>query len=140
MQSAETVLNVIRERGRAGLPLQRLYRQLFNQELFRMAYGHIYSNKGSKTPGVTGETVDGMSLAKIAAIIDALRRERYRWSPAKRVYIPKEDREAPVGFAAVVGQTGRRGGTSVVRGVLRRPVLRPVPRFPPRPGLSHRVG
>ena len=90
MQSAETVLDVIRERGRAGVPLERLYRQLFNQELFLMAYGRIYSNKGSMTPGVTGEIVDGMSLAKITAIIDALRHERYRWSPAKRVYIPKK--------------------------------------------------
>jgi hypothetical protein len=39
------------------------------------------------TPGVTGETVDGMSLAKIEAIIDALRGERYRWRPVKRIYI-----------------------------------------------------
>jgi len=30
MQSATTVLDVIRERGRRGLPLERLYRQLFN--------------------------------------------------------------------------------------------------------------
>jgi hypothetical protein len=34
MQNAETVLNIIRERGRRGLPLERLYRQLFNRELF----------------------------------------------------------------------------------------------------------
>jgi hypothetical protein len=34
MQGAETVLSVIRERGRKGLPLERLYRQLFNKELF----------------------------------------------------------------------------------------------------------
>ena len=30
MQDAETVLDVLRERGRRGLPLERLYRQLFN--------------------------------------------------------------------------------------------------------------
>jgi retron-type reverse transcriptase len=87
MQSAETVLDVIRERGRRGLPLERLYRQLFNPQLFLLAYGRIYSNKGSMTPGVTGETVDGMSEAKIGAIIGALRSESYRWSPARRVYI-----------------------------------------------------
>lgn len=90
MQSAETVLGVIRERGRQGLPLERLYRQLLNKELFLVAYGRIYSNDGSMTPGVTGETVDGMSLAKIDAIIGALRSESYRWSPARRVYIPKK--------------------------------------------------
>ena len=90
MQSAETVLGVLRERGRKGLPLERLYRQLFNPALYLLAYGRLYSNKGTMTPGVTGETVDGMSLAKIERIIDALRHERYRWRPVKRVYIPKK--------------------------------------------------
>jgi group II intron reverse transcriptase/maturase len=98
MQSAATVLDVIRERGRRGLPLTRLYRQLFNPELFLVAYGRIYANKGSMTPGVTEETADGMSLAKITAIIDALRHERYRWRPVKRVCIPKKDgRLRPLG-------------------------------------------
>jgi hypothetical protein len=60
MQGAETVLGVIRERGSQSLPLERLCRQLFNRELFLVAYGRIYSNDGAMTPGVTGETVDGM--------------------------------------------------------------------------------
>jgi group II intron reverse transcriptase/maturase len=85
------VLDVIRERGRRGLPLERLYRQLFNPQLFLLAYGRIYANKGSMTPGVGTETVDGMSQAKIGTIIDALRHERYRWRPVKRVHIPKRD-------------------------------------------------
>jgi len=89
MQSAATVLDVLRKRGEKGLPLERLYRQLFNPQLFLLAYGRIYANQGAMTPGVTPETVDGMSLAKIDAIIDALRHERYRWRPVKRVYIPK---------------------------------------------------
>ncbi|KUL21393.1 maturase [Streptomyces regalis] len=57
--------------------------------MYLLAYGRLYSNKGAMTPGVTGETVDGMSLGKIGHVIDALRHERYRWSPARRVYIPK---------------------------------------------------
>jgi group II intron reverse transcriptase/maturase len=89
MQSAETVLGVLRERGRRGLPCNELYRQLLNPQLYLLAYGRLYSNKGAMTPGVTGETVDGMSLGKIEHVIDALRHERYRWSPARRVYIPK---------------------------------------------------
>ncbi|MFJ2782431.1 reverse transcriptase domain-containing protein [Kitasatospora sp. NPDC087315] len=89
MQNAETVLSVLRERGRRGLPCNELYRQLFNPQLYLLAYGRLYSNKGAMTPGVTGETVDGMSLGKIGHVIDALRHERYRWSPARRVYIPK---------------------------------------------------
>jgi group II intron reverse transcriptase/maturase len=99
MRNAETVLDVIRERGRRGLPIERLYRQLFNPQLFLLAYGRIYANKGSMTPGVTPETVDGMSLAKIGAIIDALRGERYRWRPVKRVHIPKKNgKTRPLGL------------------------------------------
>jgi retron-type reverse transcriptase len=99
MQSAATVLDVIGKRGARGLPMQRLYRQMFNPQLFLLAYGRIYANKGAMTPGVTGETVDGMSLAKIEAIIDLLRGERYRWRPVKRVYIPKKNgKQRPLGL------------------------------------------
>jgi group II intron reverse transcriptase/maturase len=99
MQNAGTVLDVLRERGRRGLPLDELYRQLFNPQLYLLAYGRIYSNKGAMTPGPTGETADGMSLGKIGRIIDALRHERYRWSPAKRIYIPKKNgKQRPLGL------------------------------------------
>lgn len=102
MQSAEALPGIIRERGRRGLPLERLYRCLFNRELYLLAYGRIYRNDGAMTPGVTAETVDGMRLAKIQAIIDALRSERYRWSPMRRVYIEKK------------GRTKRRRGLLIV--------------------------
>src|SRR6266849_4630073 len=91
MRNAETVLGVLRERGRRHWPLERVYRILFNPELYLLAYGRIYSNKGAMTPGVTGETADGMSMEKIERIIDALRHERYRFSPVRRVYIPKKN-------------------------------------------------
>ena len=91
MQSAETVLGVLRDRGRRGLPCNELYRQLFNPQMYLLAYGRIYSNQGAMTPGVNGETADGMSLGKIGRIIDALRHERYRFQPARRVYIPKKN-------------------------------------------------
>lgn len=99
MQSAETVLGVLRERGRRGLPCTELYRQMFNPQLYLLAYGRLYSNKGAMTPGVDGETVDGMSLGKIGRIIDALRHERYRFAPVKRVYIPKSNgKTRPLGL------------------------------------------
>ena len=90
MRNDETVLGVIRERGRRRLPLEDIYRQLFNRELYLHAYGRLYRNQGAMTPGATTETVDGMTLAKIDAIIDALRHERYRWTPVRRTYIPKK--------------------------------------------------
>src|SRR5947207_15554319 len=91
MQSAEAVLDVLRERGRRGLPCDELYRQLFNPHLYLMAYGRIYSNKGAMTPGVTGETVDGMSMGKIDRIIVAMRYERYQFGPVRRIDIPKKN-------------------------------------------------
>ena len=112
MQSAETVLSVIRERGRRGLPLERLYRQLFNPQLFLLAYGRIYANTGAMTPGVSAETVDGMSLAKITRIIGALRAESYRWSAARRVYIVR--RAAPRRIPCAAGRN-LEGGFWVYR-------------------------
>jgi group II intron reverse transcriptase/maturase len=112
MQSAETVLGVLRERGRRGLPCDELYRQLFNPQLYLLAYGRIYSNQGAMTPGTSGETVDGMSLGKIERIIDALRHERYRFSPARRTYIPKKNgKRRPLGLPSwsdkLVGEVAR---------------------------------
>jgi retron-type reverse transcriptase len=99
MQNAETVLDVLRERGRRGLPCNELFRQLFNPQMYLMAYGRLYSNHGAMTPGVDGETADGMSMGTIERIIDALRHERYRFQPVKRIYIPKKNgKKRPLGM------------------------------------------
>ena len=106
MRDAETILNIIRERGRRGLPVRDAYRLLFQKGLHLRAYGRIHRNAGALTAGVTDETVDGMSEAKIDAIIDAVRHERYRWSPARRVHIPKATgKKRPLGLPVVGGAT-----------------------------------
>jgi len=113
MQSAETVLGILRERGRRGLPLEELYRQLFNPQLYLLAYGRIYANKGSMTPGAGQETADGMSMAKIEAVIALMRAERFRFSPVRRVLIPKKNssRRRPLGVPSwtdkIVGEMVR---------------------------------
>ena len=91
MQNAGAVLAVLRERGRKGLPCDELYRQMFNKSLYLLAYGRIYSNQGAMTPGACEETADGMSEGKIEEIIAAMRGERYRFAPVRRVYIPKKN-------------------------------------------------
>ena len=90
MQDATTVLSIIRKRGERGLPLKNLYRQLYNPQFYFQAYVRLYSNEGAMTPDTTGETVDGMSREKIKTMIDLVRQERWRWTPVKRVYIPKK--------------------------------------------------
>src|SRR5262249_42788354 len=64
---------------------------MFNPHLYLVAYGRIYSNNGAMTPGATQETVDGMSLGKIERIVEAMRHERYRFSPVRRTFIPKKN-------------------------------------------------
>jgi group II intron reverse transcriptase/maturase len=99
MRNAETLLNIIRQRGLNRLPINDLYRQLYTPELYLIAYGRLYRNKGSLTPGIKPETVDGMSLQKINAVIELVRSERYRWTPVKRVYIPKKNgKTRPLGI------------------------------------------
>src|SRR6266536_1409327 len=91
MQTAEVVLSVLRDRGRKSLPCTQLYRQMFNRDLYLLAYGNIYYNQGAMTPGVSEETADGMSEETIEQIIGLMRQEKYRFSPARRVYIPKKN-------------------------------------------------
>lgn len=91
MREARTILQLVRERGKKGLPLERVYRLLYNPDLFLMAYGRIYRNQGAMTKGTTEETADGMAMDKINGIVEALKHERYRWSPARRVHIPKKN-------------------------------------------------
>lgn len=99
MRNADTILAIVRERGKQGLPLERVYRLLFNQELYQRAYARLYPNGGAMTQGSTSETVDGMSLVKIDNLIDTLRYERYQWTPVRRVYIPKSNgKQRPLGI------------------------------------------
>lgn len=89
MQRADALLDIYRKRGSKGLPLERVYRHLFDPELFLRAYGKIYRNFGAMTKGTTAETVDSMSLQKIQTITGLLRMERYSWTPVRRTYIEK---------------------------------------------------
>jgi group II intron reverse transcriptase/maturase len=100
MQNADKYIELIRERGRKGLPLERdVYKHLLDPEMYLKAYGKIYRNNGAMTPGITAETVDGMSMDKIYSIIELLRNERYKWSPTRRTYIPKKDgKQRPLGM------------------------------------------
>ncbi|HEM6543587.1 TPA: reverse transcriptase, partial [Streptococcus suis] len=90
---------VIHERGKQDKPLERVYKLLFNRELYLIAYAKLYPNNGAMTKGVTEETIDGMSIQKIDMIIEQLRQETYYWRPARREYIPKKNgKHRPLGI------------------------------------------
>jgi retron-type reverse transcriptase len=99
MRKADTLLALLQERGKKGLPVERVYRLLFNRDLYLKAYGNIYRNKGAMTHGVTDETPDGMSLEYIDRIIETLRYERFQWLPVRRVSLPKNNgKKRPLGL------------------------------------------
>lgn len=79
---------------------KRLYRNLYNPEFYLLAYRNIYANEGSMTPGVDGETLDGMSSPRIERIIGALKDRSYHPNPARRTYIAKKNskKRRPLGI------------------------------------------
>ena len=70
---------------------ERLYRNLYNKELFLLAYQNIYASQGNMTQGTDGKTIDAMSLNRIDGIIASLKDESYQPQPSRRTYIPKKN-------------------------------------------------
>lgn len=91
MHTIPKMQRILIDRGSRGLCLERIYRWLYSSELHLASYGKICRNDGAMTKGATQETVDGMSLQKIHRIIEALRHDRFRWTPVRRIYIPKKN-------------------------------------------------
>ena len=100
MRSPERVLNSLNEHSKdSSYKFERLYRILFNEELFYVAYQKIASNGGSTTKGSDGRSIDEMSLARIETLITSLKDESYQPHPSRRVHIPKKNgRTRPLGI------------------------------------------
>lgn len=90
MQKAEQILQALRKLGEQRLPLTRIYRMLYSEEMYLVAYNKLYRNDGALTPGTEDDTVDGMSIERIQRIIEQLRHERFRFRPSQRTRIPKK--------------------------------------------------
>ena len=102
MRSPERVLNSLNEHSKdSNYRFERLYRILFNEELFYVAYQKIASNGGSTTKGSDGRSIDEMSLARIETLIASLKDESYQPLPSRRVHIPKKNgKTRPLGIPA----------------------------------------
>lgn len=78
---------------------ERIYRLLYNPEMYYVAYQKIYTKQGNMTKGSDHRTIDNMSLSRIDRLIASLKDESYRPTPARRHYIPKKDgRKRPLGI------------------------------------------
>ena len=92
MRSPEQVLNNLSQHSKiSSYKFERLYRNLFNEQMFYVAYQRIYAKQGNMTPGTDGQTIDQMSIQRISSLIDKIKDETYKPFPAKRVYIPKKN-------------------------------------------------
>jgi retron-type reverse transcriptase len=66
-----------------------LYRLMYREDLYIIAYERIKSKPGNMTPGTDGATIDGFSLEAIHAIIQEMRTEQFQFKPVRTEYIPK---------------------------------------------------
>lgn len=88
--------------SRAGKRINGLHRLMRSPFLFQRAYDRVSRNKGALTPGVDGQTFDGMSLEKLARLARRIAEGTYRPHPVRRVYIPKASgKMRPLGIPTV---------------------------------------
>ncbi len=105
MRNPEKVLNsLINHSKDKNYKFERLYRILYNKDIYLLAYKNIYAHEGNMTKGTDGETIDGMSLKRIDDLIAKMRDESYQPKPSRRTYITKKDgkRKRPLGIPAFI--------------------------------------
>ena len=102
MRNPKEVLNSLSVHStNAKYKFERLYRILFNEKMYYVAYQRIYAKQGNMTEGLDGQTIDEMSLRRIERLILSLRDESYQPLPSRRVYIPKKNgKTRPLGIPA----------------------------------------
>ena len=102
MRSSEKVLNSLAMHSQnPDYKFERLYRLLFNEEMYYVAYQRIYAKEGNMTKGADNANIDHMSISRIEKLIHSLRDESYQPTPSRRVYIPKKNgKMRPLGIPA----------------------------------------
>ena len=89
---AETVQRRLENLGnlaQAGKRVNGLFRLMRSQILFDYAVSRTRANRGSATPGVDGETLDGLTIERITGWVRSLTEGTYHAQPVLRAYIPK---------------------------------------------------
>lgn len=102
MRNSAKVLNSLNRHSKdLNYKYERLYRILFNTEMYAVAYQRIAPKQGNMTEGTDGKTIDGMSIKRIENLIASLKDESYQPKPSRRTYIPKKSgKMRPLGIPA----------------------------------------
>ncbi|MDD4587680.1 MAG: reverse transcriptase domain-containing protein, partial [Heliobacteriaceae bacterium] len=90
MQRAEVVLSMLSQKStdNSNFQFSRVYRNLFNQDFYVLAYNNIYANEGNMTAGTDGKTIDGFNLEMVEEIIQLMKNEAYQPKPVRRKLRP----------------------------------------------------
>lgn len=91
MTSTHKFLEIMHKLGTERKPVSKVFRRMLDLNLFIAAYTELAPNRGSLTPGIDNETVDGTSIDDLKGLIEALRNKEFRWTPVQRTYIPKSN-------------------------------------------------
>jgi len=98
--TVEKRLDSIIDLSRQGKRINGLFRLLSAPTIWERAYEQIAPNKGALTPGVDPQnTLDGFSLERMQEVMASVLDGSYRFSPARRQYIPKANgKKRPLGI------------------------------------------
>jgi retron-type reverse transcriptase len=89
-QKALERLEILRKLNSKGEWINHgLYRLMYEEDLYKVAYERIKSKPGNMTAGTDGRTLDGISLQEIQTIIHLMRTEQFHFKPVKTTFIPK---------------------------------------------------
>lgn len=67
-----------------------LHKLISDRDILSIAYNKLKSKPGNMTPGITPETLDGMSNEVLQEISYLLKSEKFQFSPGRRERIPKK--------------------------------------------------
>ena len=122
MRSPARVLNSLTKHSQTTeYRFERLYRILFNEEMYYLAYQRIYAKPGNMTQGADGETIDRMSLSRIEKLIASLKDEKLLTPAIEKSAHPEEKRKDTTSRRTLFRrQTGAGGSTNGTGSYLRR--------------------
>ncbi|CAB1227818.1 reverse transcriptase domain-containing protein [Klebsiella pneumoniae] len=85
--------------SKQGKRINGLSRIMTVPKFWLQAYEDIAPNRGATTRGVTSDTLDGFSLERLTKIIGQVSNGTYKFSPVRRVLIPKANgKTRPLGI------------------------------------------
>jgi retron-type reverse transcriptase len=80
----------IRSKTNPNVPIDRdVYKILCDVDLLKLAYENLKSKSGQMTPGITPETLDGMSIEVLKRITKSIRTEQFKFKAGRRIQIEK---------------------------------------------------